>query len=313
MATEGVRIRLNHLSRIGFTAAVVLTIVSLTAAEAAEGVLTKRRVNEFGGVSGRNGGNRYLAWAQSPIDRGRRTKVMARRNGNTFRASARGTRAFTGGITGDLLIYQQINNGQSDLMGFNLRTRNRFEFSGPSTRDWEFRPTMSGRWILFARDFRLRDTVVLYNRNTQQSRQLAEVRTRNGRRGVLPGQVNGKWVVYHKCNRQGCDVFRYNIRTRNTMRIPSRRPYQYVPSVAPDGDVYFVASGRACGSRVQLLRRRNGKTTKIARLGQKDSFDTYAGPAPGTRTDVLFSKIRCADNGTVARRPRADVYKVRVR
>ncbi len=89
--------------------------------------------------------------------------------------------------------------------------------------------------------------MILLNLRNGNTRQLAEVK-RKGARQASAGQVNGKWAVYHKCTPNGCDVFRYNIKSKNKIRLPSPRFSQYFPSVARDGDVYYAASGAACGA-----------------------------------------------------------------
>ncbi len=304
--------------RAGLPSLVALTAASLilvaTAEAAVQGVLTKRRVNEFDAAAARSDGNRYLAWTQAPGARISRTKVMARRNGNTFRVSRKGTRAYAGGIAGNTLLYQEIRprRNASNILGLNLRTKRRFRYGKINTGWWEYSATKWRRWVLFSRDKNRTRRVILLNLQTGNARQLTEVR-RKGPRQAVAGQVNGKWAVYHKCTPKGCDVFRYNIKNKNKIRLPSPRFAQYYPSVARDGDVYYASSGAACGARVKLLRWHGGNTKQIAFLGRKDTFKTYVAPAPGAKVDVYFSKFRCNKDGTdTARRPRANVYKVRV-
>jgi hypothetical protein len=304
--------------RIGFkfVFAVVsaLLLVTLTAEAAIQGVLTKKKVNEFQASAGRSGSNRYLAWTQSPAARISRTKVMARRNGNTFRVNRKGTRAYTGGISGDTLLYQEIRprRSASNIFGFNLKSKNRSAYGAINTKWWEYGPTKSGPWVLFSRDTNRTRRVILINLKTKNSRILAKVRNK-GVRQARAGQVNGPWAVYHTCTRNGCEVFRYNIQTKNKIRLPSPRFAQYFASVARDGDVYYVVSGRGFCSNVRLLRWRSGNATQVAYLGNRDSYPTFVGPAPGAKVDVYFSKYRCNKRGTnIARRPRANVYKTRV-
>jgi hypothetical protein len=292
-------------------ALIALGLIVVTPANAAMEVLSKRRLDEFGAASWVQGGDNYLAWSQAPVNRPRRAKVMARHDGDKFRVNPKGTRAYTGGIFEDVLIYQQIRNGRSDVMGFNLKTENRFKFGGPSSDKWELRPTMSENWILFTRQTRRRFSVLLFNMDNNNTREVDSIATRRGRRSAFSGQVNGNWAVYQTCGRGGCSVFRYNIETDNMIRIPERRSWQYAPSVSSDGDVYFVGSGDGCGTRVELLRRRNGNTTRIAKIGGKDTLMTYVGEAPGPESDLFFDKVRCHDR-VVADRLRADVFKVRV-
>ncbi|MDQ4142630.1 MAG: hypothetical protein M3198_02630 [Actinomycetota bacterium] len=70
---------------------------------------------------------------------------------------------------------------------------------------------------------------------------------------------------------------------------------------------------RPAAPAVKLLRWHKGNTRQIAFLGRKDTFRTFVAPAPGAKVDVYFSKFRCNKEGTdLARRPRANVYKVHV-
>lgn len=296
-----------------FTAALALVLVAVSAEAAVQGLLTKKRVDEYDAAAGQSGGDRYLAWTQSPVQ-SNRAKVMARRNDNTFRVSRKGTRAYAGGIDGSTLIYQEIRprRDQSNLFGFDLKTKNRFGYGALNTKWWEYRPTKSGRWVLFSREGNRTIAVILSNLKSGKGRKLTEVRAR-GFRQAMAGQVNGKWAVYHRCVPTTCDVFRYNIETKNKIRIPRTRAFQYFPSVSREGAVYFATSGTACGANVKLMRWSNGTTTQIAYLGNKDTFSTYAAPAPGGKVDVIFDKYACNQNGSrPARRLRANVYKVRV-
>lgn len=313
---EGTMFEAGHRTgiRYVFATAMALVLVAVSAEAAVQGVLTKRRVNEYDAVAGRNGGNRYLAWTQAPASKFNRTKVMARRNGNTFRVSRKGTRAYTGGLFRNTLIYQEIrpNRNASNLFGFNLDKKNRSAYRQINSPWWEYSPTRSGRWVLFSRDRNRTRSVILFNLKSGNGRQLTEIR-RRGFRQATAGQVNGKWAVYHRCVPTRCDVFRYNIKTKNKTRIPRTRTFQYYPSVARDGTVYFATSGNACGANVKLMRRGNGRTRQIAYLGNKDTFRTYVAPAAGGKVDVIFDKYGCTRDGSdVANRPRANVYKVRV-
>ncbi len=113
------------ISVLVFVAASLIIVV--TAEAVVQGVLTKRRVNELDATAGSSDGNGYLAWTQAPAARASRTRVMGRRNGNTFRVSRKGTRAYAGGISGSTLLYQEIKprRNSSNIFGFNMRTKKR--------------------------------------------------------------------------------------------------------------------------------------------------------------------------------------------
>lgn len=290
-------------------ALVASLLVGATAAEAAQGVLTKRRVMERGPAADRSNGKLTLSWTQSPRSHKNRTKALVRRNGNTRRLNKRGTKGYSGGVDGRIVIYQQMNNGDSDLKRFNLKTGKRTNLS-VNTGKWEWRPSNSGGWVLFGRDTR-HDTVVLLNSKNGNTRTLSRMNKR--KYFSAPGQVNGDYVTYEKCYPGShCDVFRYRISTGNTTKIPGKRPVQYSSSVTPSGTVYFMGSGRSCGARVALYRRKNGNTTRIARLGRNmDSARTFVARRAGGGTDVYFERGRCGENDSFANQTNLNVYKVR--
>ena len=67
-----------------------------------------------------------------------------------YKVNKRG-QAQAGGIDGTTLIYQSIRNGQSNLRLFDLVSHVRSTPAGVDTKKWEYRPTISGGWILFGR------------------------------------------------------------------------------------------------------------------------------------------------------------------
>lgn len=294
--------------RRNLLAAVVASALILDgAALAGGGVLTSPRLNEAGPASEGD----FLVWTQSRRAHPGRWRVFAREGGgNRFRVSPRGKRAFSGGIEGNLLLYQVVSRGQSNIKAYNLDTRNRVNVAPAiNTRRWEFHPTISGDFVLFGRQSRRRDKIILFNRETRNSRLLASVRGGRGRL-TYPGQVNGNFAVWNKCTRQGCDVFRYNVAQRSRMRIPKERTSQYAASVAPDGTTYFARSGLRCGTNVTLHKRANGNTSRIGTVGDRDLLFTYADTSGGP-TDLYYESARCARDGSgLARRPNFNVLLI---
>lgn len=295
--------------------AVAGTMLVATAADAAVGVLTKRRAQETAPGGDRVGGKLFIGWSQAPRSHPNRLKALVKRGSRKpIRLNRRSTNGFMGGIDGQVAIYQETTNNNSNIWRYNLRTRDRAGVTVNSPR-WEHSPTISGKFILFGRNARF-DTVVLFNRKTGASRTLASVKKPTARRypAVDPGQVNGDFAVFTRCTRSisRCDVIRYRISTRNFVKVPRPRPFHYAASVSKNGTVYFAGSGQGCGANTAIYRRRNGNTTRIAKLGGKNEVQgtTHAIPRAGGGTDVFFSKTRCK-NGGFPRHTNFDVLRVK--
>jgi hypothetical protein len=116
--------------------------------------------------------------------------------------------------------------------------------------------------------------------------------------------VNGNYAVWYRCA-PSCNVFLRDIAAGTTSRIPNPQGRQrYSPSVAGDGTVYFVQSGRGCGTSVRLVRHPlGGPSTVIASLAPgRDSFHTHV-EDDGGGSSFYFERIRCS-NGA------ADIFRV---
>src|SRR5262249_27396912 len=115
-------------------------------------------------------------------------------------------------------------------------------------------PSISGQWVLFTRYVHTTRTtkVLLYNTHSHELRTLATDRGRN--RFVYSGQVNGDYAVWGSVRSSGQEVYRYQISTNANTLVPRATLWQYNPSVARDGAVYYTRSEDACGAGVSLVR-----------------------------------------------------------
>lgn len=162
-------------------------------------------------------------------------------SGNRARVNAPGTQAWTGGISGYTVVFTQRYPGQdSDLFKGTVDGPPRIAFPrSVNTAQDESRPTMTGRWLLFTRHNSATDTyrVLLRDRKTKHVRTLA---TESGGTKALSGQVLGDYAVWHVERARVSDVYRYQISTRETVRIPRNYfPIAHDPGVAGDGTVYY--------------------------------------------------------------------------
>ena len=245
----------------------------------------------------------WFAWTQSPTAHPNRTNVWAEPTPvdgvDQFKVNPDGTRGWTGGIVGDLLVYQEIDEGDSDIRIYDLAAKTHLPDPSINTTRWEWHPTMSmdtqgDTWILFARQNISTGTqrVLAYNVDTAATRVLAETSRRSYT--LIAGQVNGDWATWATC-KPSCHVWFVNLvdlSTPSKVPRPSWVAHQYAPSITDDGTVYFVKSGRGCGTKTGIGRY-NGTRTMVADLpDRRDVFFTYTsqevdGP------HVFFDRVNC--------------------
>ena len=225
----------------------------------------------------------YLVWSQSPKTAPMISNVWLRTPAASTRINVAGTKAYSGGIDGRLIVYQQVSNGQSDLRLYNAVTKHRSHPPrGFNTSDWEFGPTISGEWILFGRASvpqQRHQQVILRNRVTGKQvilDDLVTTPTTVFSTYLLPGQVNGGWAVWLRCVRNRCNVFRFDIATRTAHKLVNTLPGQiiYAPSVSTSGTAYFAESSAGCGHSVKLMQHLIGQTPTVL-VHFKPGYDLY--------------------------------------
>ena len=166
------------------------------------------------------GGGTYFAWT-----RGSRSRLLLQSGPGqpTFQVNASG-RAWAGSIDGTTFVYQLDRGSNSDIRLMDVVSHVRSAPAGINTSRWEWHPTVSGDWILFGRE-RLdpnRWRVFLHNTSTSQTIPLADVLGKGTR--ADPGQVSGDYAVWDQCADHVCNVFRYQISTGQTTKIPKMPP-----------------------------------------------------------------------------------------
>jgi hypothetical protein len=239
-----------------------------------------------------------IAWARWPFRGGHAWTAVVQRTGEPARrANGWGTNGFPGGIDGDTLVFQETRRRQSSLFLYDLASGMREDPpAGVNTRQWEWRPSVSGDWLLFGRQLtaRKRDQVILRNVQTGASILLDQVSWR-GRKGAVPGQVSGNYAVWYRCMPR-CDVHLYDIaagtRTRLTNQVGR---HHYYPAVTDDGTVYFVRSRSGCGASVQLMRRApGGRAVVLASFpARREVAQTSAVENADGSTTLLYDRFHC--------------------
>lgn len=226
-----------------------------------------------------------------------------------------GTTAFTGGIDGNTLIYQQISSGgQSDIKLYNLSSPGITTPLGVNTPNYEWQPTISGNWVLFGRaNLHVRpvsDHIVIHNQVAADTRVLDQ-QVGAPDRLLSPGQVNGDFVTWDRytyATNTG-NVFRYQISTPTTFKVPlPAGKIQYASSTNPTGDVFYVRSGSGCGKQV-VIREDVPGVSDVALAAMPAGYDivrTFAVDEGGGVTSLYFDRFNCASGGGY------DIYKLTV-
>jgi hypothetical protein len=221
-----------------------------------------------------------------------------------------GGQGWAGGIDYPTVAYRRVLNGQSNIYLYDLSDDTRPSTpAGINTGKNEYRPTISGDWLLFGRDDNNGrvQRIVLHNSSTGNERQIAFAR--RSRALLLPGQINGAFASYMRCD-PVCNVHVYSIVTRSTYILPKPTPatHQYSSAVAPNGAVYVARAGNDCGANVRIVRYlevgdpREG--TVIARLpDRRDIGYMSARQSTDGTVEVFYGRFHC-------RTDTWDLYKV---
>ena len=252
----------------------------------------------------------YFAWAKSRSGRPSVYDVWVEQPGQRpIRVNPANTEGDLGGIDGTRLVYQQVRGGSSNIAFFDLASRRHSDPPpGVNTRRWEWRPVLSGDWLLYARGAPYSvslQTVLLRNILTAEERTLDSLRMKNAI--LLPGDVTGNFAVWMKCvvSPRRCNVFRYDIAARTTTRLPNHGYFLYGPSVTSTGTMYFGRSRRGCGSSVKLMRVTiDGKEQVLYSFSPRHDLllTSLVELSPGS-VRVYFDRVTC-------RTRRFDIYRI---
>jgi hypothetical protein len=263
------------------------------------------------------GAGEWLVWSESRPGRPGTFDVWAQRGAaEPFRVNASGTQAYSGGIDGTRLVYQQVRPRRSDLRLYELVGRRHLRLpAGINTRLWEWRPTTSGDWLLFGRGRRFTSalqTILLRNLVTGEQRVLDRLRSRRGM--LAPGQVNGGFAVWVQCNpNPRCRIRSHNIATRATVTLvpPAAGSVVYGPAVSANGTTYYARNRGGCGNRVELVKHTVDGTTQVL-LALPNGDDLQFSYATLLRARPPFELIttRVYYDRRVCRRNSWDAYRV---
>jgi hypothetical protein len=277
--------------------------LAVAAVSGPEGVKTSTTAHEQAPAASVN----WFAWTQRPFAHPGRVKVYAQAMPYTvtqpFRVNPAGTTAWTGGIDGNTLVYQLVNNNRSNIRLFDLGLKTDAPATPVNTRQWEWHPTISTdsaneQWILFGRQNLGTGVqrVLATNLDSGETRALARVD--RFRYSAIPGQVNGDWATWTVC-RPRCNVRFVDLSASSppaTVPKPTAVTHQYASSVTADGIVYFVRSGNGCGNEVRIVRYDpiNLRQPVSSPPAGRDIFFSYVSDeAPGNH--VYYDQVVCSN------------------
>ncbi len=251
-------------------------------------------------------GPRHLAWEQNTRGHPKHYDVIMKPDGGSeVRVNPRRTQAAMGGVDGTTLVYQEFRGERSNLRFYDMDNEKRFNPpGGVNSKQWEYWPSLSGRWLLFAREFdNGRRILILYDLEAK-SREILD-RTKKEKYFIGPGQVNGDYAVWSRCTPR-CGVLVHHIPTDTTTKLPNPGGYQRGPSVSPGGVVYFSRGNKRCGSSVSLVRYPPGgpAQTVLDLQDPLDIHDTFVFSDPNGGTEVFYERIGCG------RAAASDVFKI---
>lgn len=245
----------------------------------------------------------YLSYTQNSSDRPNHFDLWVKPNGSPrWRATTNATSGAHPGIEignthlGDVLVWSKGRADAWDLAFTDLGTRDPIAVPpGINTSRAEREPSVSGDHLLFARGPRsgapYADTVILYDLATETKQVLDSTE-----RGLVnAGWISGDYAVWQKCPGTSCSIWRYQISTDETLRMPADVPVVYAPAVTGDGTVFYVRSGYACGQRTKIVKVTDATDlqTVYSFPDGVDATDLYATGNDTKTVDLYLSRVPC--------------------
>ena len=298
---------------IGLLATLVfVSIAAIAGAATPEEVLDDPGVNE--NQSSASAG--YLVWSANSEARPNHYNTFVRPDaGARVRVNPLGTQSHTATIDGTTIVYEEHDapGADGDLWRYDAATEVRSAVpSGVNTRNEEYRPSLSGDWLLFTRDnlgrVPIRDAwvkVILFDLTAGTGTLLEKLPARSN--FLQSDQVNGDWATFESCRfRRGeffdCQVYLHDISGGGTTHVPNPGLQQYGGAVSDDGTVYVSRTRNRdhwnCGSHTRIVRMDGGNGTVIATLPDgRDALTMFALDAAGSTT-LYFDRLRCRNGRT---------------
>jgi len=288
-------------------AAVIALVVAPSASALPDQVGVKTsRLDEQLPAAATDGTTEYFAWSQNSRTRTNHFDAFLTRTGDPQVKLNRRGLGHVGGIEPPVVVYQQVVKGDSDLKIYNADTQARSDPPvGVNTSEYEWEPSISGDWLLFARQTSSTQFVILRSLTTA-----TEVVLDQGRRFHHAGQVNGDYAVWTRCSKTTCNVVRREISTATDTILPKASDrLQYGAAVTSAGIVYAARSSPKCGGNVKLVRffgagdPSGGRVVADLGANGRDLWSAYARENDDGSVDVFYDRLLCD-------RDRSDIYRV---
>ena len=278
---------------IGSLTIAFVLLVSAVAFAATETAVVTGAADQFG-ASATTG---WVSWTQP---NGKRFGTFVRSGGPATAVNTAGTDGYGGGFNGEVLTYQQVpKNDNSGVFTYDVGTTARGAVGEANSKFWEWEPTASGDWVLFARNNsntdqrRLWHKIILVNTLTDETRVLANAS--GAKVSLRAGQVSGGAAAWEKCTTTDCQAFFYDIGTEEIDTVASTG-VDYAPSLADDGTRYFFRATTTCGQNVRIYRQEPGDAdpTLIHTLPNGIyGADAYL-DSSGADEDLYYARADCS-------------------
>ncbi|MDQ2909827.1 MAG: hypothetical protein M3R39_02245 [Actinomycetota bacterium] len=283
------------------SAALAAALLAISAAGAAAKSAPVRLLGSPADEQSPAAGGRYLSWTQNSPRQRKHFDVYARRgSGRPWRVNPPGTQARMGGIDETTLVYEEIARGQSDLRLYDLSRRRRLGTpAGVNTPKPETGPSLSRPWLLFVRVNHADGVYRVLLRNLRTGKQIQLEALGGHNPFASAGQLRSRFAVWASCPGGACDVYRYDLRTHRTIKVPNKDSFghpQYAPSVIPDGTVYFGRSGESCGDAAKLMRYARGSTSTVLAFPAGQDFAASYAVDSGEQVTVFYDRASCRTN-----------------
>jgi hypothetical protein len=299
---------MTRRTRLVAAAIAAAALATAAAALATVAVLTEEPVrsgpkNESQPAITRTKNGDVLVWTQWPAGKENQSSVYLRRGKKpAVKLNTKG-RGYSGDVSPPFVVFQEVVGKNSALRLYRLDKRKRVAMPpGVNTIHWEWRPRISGNWIMFARISAVttREQMILFNLKTRSKRVLATIS--NPEYLLVPGQVNGNWAVWYRCS-PVCDVYRYHIpsKTRKKLAKPAGPDtiYLWAPAVTKTGVVYTGSGPDGCGNQPHLVRYFGPGDpptgTPIGSFPPGIDFNGTFARTKGGTVEILYARVTCGN------------------
>ena len=239
----------------------------------------------------------WLGWSQAPSGSASYQALASESGGSPISLGENGKVATMGGIEGNTAVFRQ-NDTASDwnIYRYDLEQQQRTKYGTKvNTTGKEFVPTLSGGRLLFGRVVANgTETVRVFTPSSGKTRVLDTIHA-TFTDSVAPGQINNKYVVWHRCAPK-CNVFEWNRQTDTiTKLVNGSGKNQWFPAVAPNGTAYYVREGVQCDSVAKIVEDPlNGPPKAIFTLPDgTTAAHLFVDDAGAMGRNVYYSAIHC--------------------